>query len=105
MLRRYTAHAENTVRTSAFGALMSTMRGCPALRGAVLFNMAAFLGSIPDEAALVRLQTCVLALLPCHCCLATAAWHLRALHLCFCRLLSMPAVDADGAVQAGACSA
>eukprot|EP00878_Enallax_costatus_P012410 GHUV01012961.1.p1 GENE.GHUV01012961.1~~GHUV01012961.1.p1 ORF type:complete len:1005 (+),score=325.04 GHUV01012961.1:1774-4788(+) len=60
-LPSYTAHAENTVRTSAFGALMSTMRGCPALRGAVLSNMAAFLGSIPDDAALTT-RECMLLL-------------------------------------------
>jgi hypothetical protein len=42
------------VRASAFDALMSTVRACPTLRGAVLSNMAAFLGAIPDEATQVR---------------------------------------------------
>jgi hypothetical protein len=43
------------VRASAFDALMSTVRACPTLRGAVLSNMAAFLGAVPDESTQVML--------------------------------------------------
>ncbi|WIA40102.1 hypothetical protein OEZ86_013510 [Tetradesmus obliquus] len=61
LLPSYTAHVEGAVRASAFDALMSTVRACPALRGAVLSNMAAFLGAIPDEST-QTIRECLLLL-------------------------------------------
>lgn len=51
---RYTAHADSTVQAHARDALMGIVRGCPALRGPVLANMAVFLAAIPDDAVQVR---------------------------------------------------